>query len=460
MNPIKQRSISSFFEVGGEYFNYALYTVENRALPSIIDGLKPGARKILHAGLKTLKGETKFLNLVGATLQHSNYAHGDASLTGTILTLSQEYTDNLAPLEVIGSGGTLRSRETAAPRYLSIQLSKYAKLYRQDESILPYKYEDGESIEPEYYLPLIPMVLTKRTSGMGLGYAYNQAISYNPLEIVDSCLSFLETGKSTQINAYIKQFSGIFEQNEDRTWAEARWSHHKDTITVTELPPSETFESFEEALDAAKTTGKILDWEDSSVDSKMKYIIKGNATELTKMIEKRQHWKVLRLGEYLKRPTLTLLDENGRVAIFNSVEEIIEYFTAFRLNLYTKLKSVKISDLEQRIEKLSEILKFLELYLDGKIKLDRNTPIDKTKVELDKHKLPHSVLTIQFNKLSKEEYDKLAQQKKDFEDELKIVKTTPEKVMYTKDLKNLRKDLETDFPVINEYRISLPEVEN
>lgn len=451
---IRKRSISSFFEVGGEYFNYALYTVENRALPSIIDGLKPGARKVLHAGLKTLKGETKFLNLVGSTLQHSAYHHGDASLVGTILTLSQEYTDNLAPLEIVGSAGSLRARETAAPRYLGIQLSKYAKLYRQDESILPYKMEDGESIEPEYYLPLIPLVLTKRTGGMGIGYKYDQSISYNPLELIDSCLNVLETGKASLIRPYIKQFAGVYEQNEDRTWAEARWTHQKDKIIVTELPPSETFESYEDALDSAKAKGLILDWENDSVDDNLKYIIKGNAADLTRMIEKKQHWKALRLGEYLKRPTLTLLDENGRVAIFNTIEEIIEYFTNFRLGLYTKLKSVKIEDLETRISKLSEILLFLELYLDGKIKLDRNTPIDKTKEQLDSYKLPHSVLAIQFNKLSKEEYDKLANQKAELEAELQKVKTTPEKTMYTNDLKALRKDLEGDFPVINEFKIA------
>lgn len=451
---MKKVNITNFFQDEQQgYLGYARYVVEHRALPSIVDGLKPGARKVLHAGLKTLNGEQKYLKLIGATLEHSLYAHGDSSLMGTITTLAQHYSDNLAPLDIIGAGPELRSYGSASPRYLAIKLSKYAKLYRQDENILNYKVEDNQSIEPEYYLPLIPMALTKRTSGMGLGYSYSSSISYNVLDIIDACIAHLKGNKTLPtLHPYIKGFTGkyVFEPN-NRVWAEATWTHKGSKILVTELIPSMTYEKYEELLDKAKDNGKILDWDNLSEGENILYEIKGNATDLAKLISSKNHWRWLKLGEYLKRPTLTLLNEFGKVSEFESIEHILKYFTDFRLRRYDELKDVKITDLETRIAKTSEILKFIELYLEGKIKLDKNTPLEKTLTVLDKHKLPHKVLDMQIRKLTKEEYDKLTKHKQELEAELKRVLTTTTIDMYLQDLKELRKDMKSDFPTINTY---------
>lgn len=457
MSNTTKMKVSDFFqneETG--YIGYARYVVENRALPSIIDGLKPGARKVLHAALKTLKSEQKYMKLIGATYEHSAYHHGDSSLSGTITTLAQHHTDNCAPLQIIGAAPELRAPGTASPRYLGIELSKYARLYRQDESILNYKFEDGQYIEPDHYLPLIPLALTKRTSGMGLGYSYNSSISYNPIDVIDACVAHLNKKKKLPLlRPYIKGYSGSFEFEEDnRVWCEAKWQHTGSKIVITELVPSQTFASYEELLDKAKEAGKILDWDNKSKGDDILFEVTGNATDLKKLISSKNHWRYLKLGEYLKRPTLTLLNEDGKVAEFESIEHILRYFTDFRLKKYDELKSVKIEDLTKRIDKTNVLLKFIELYLSGKIKLDKDTPIEKTLKVLDKHKLPHSVLDMQIRKLTKEEYDKLSKQKQDLEAELKKVKTTTTLQMYKEDLAVLKKEFKSDFPEVNEYKHS------
>ena len=89
---IENHEIANFF--AGPYYDYAIYVLEQRAIPSIIDGLKPGARKIINAAFKTLpntKVETKFLDLVGSTMSISKYHHGDSSIEGTIVTLGQHF---------------------------------------------------------------------------------------------------------------------------------------------------------------------------------------------------------------------------------------------------------------------------------------------------------------------------------------------------------------------------------
>lgn len=460
-----KQDISYFFQdEDNGYLGYAQYVVGHRALPSIIDGLKPSHRKIIHAALSTMKDstESKFLKLVGATLDKSAYAHGDVSLTGGIVTLAQYHTNLLHPLEIIGAGPELRASGHAAPRYLGIKLSKYAKLYRQDENILEHKIDDGQSIEPKYYLPLLPQILANRTSGMGLGFSFGNHVSYNPLDLIDGVLSHITTPKKPlpKLRPYINEFSGIFEYNEaeDRWWAEANWELKGDRIIVTELTPSQSYESFEAALDKAKDAGKILDWENLCEESQLKYEIIGNASDLKKLVENRGIWSHLKLGEYMKRPNLTMLNEDGKVTIFDDVEHVLRYFASFRLGMYDKLKSTKITDFNNRIARLSDLLKFIELYLDGKIKLDRNTPIAATIKVLDKHDLPHNVLDMQIKKLTKEEYDKLAAQKKDLEAQLKRLISTTTLELYQSDLKDLRTSIKSDFPEVNTYKVAPIEI--
>ncbi|BBI90591.1 DNA gyrase/topoisomerase IV, subunit A [Tenacibaculum phage PTm1] len=318
---------------------------------------------------------------------------------------------------------------------------------------MEHKYEDGQKIEPKYYLPLIPIALTKRTSGMGLGYKYESSISYCPLSIIDACISHLKKSKKvSQLLPYIKGYTGNYKFSEDgRVWASAKYVHKGSKITVTELVPSVTFEKYEEILDKAKANEHILDWENNSKDDNIEYVIKGNTSTFDKLFKSGRIYSLLKLGEYFKRPTLTMLDEFGKVIEFDTVEEILRYFTDFRLRMYDKTKESKITTLQNEIQHKNHIIKFIELYLNGKIKLDKNTPIEKTISVLDKHKLPHFVLDIKIRKLTKEEYNKLKGEVSDLENQLKRVKNTPNLKMYLEDLHNLKKDLKNDFSKINNY---------
>jgi DNA topoisomerase-2 len=174
--------------------------LEQRAIPSIIDGLKPGARKIINAAFKTIPEgkKTNFMDLVGSTMAVSKYHHGNASIEGTIVTLGQSYSNNTAPLELVGNGGTLKDKTAAAGRYLSVRLSKWAKLLKQNENILEYNYDNGVKVEPQHYLPLIPLLLMNRTSGLAIGFSYGLSTSYNPVSITSACIEYVKTGDIKQ----------------------------------------------------------------------------------------------------------------------------------------------------------------------------------------------------------------------------------------------------------------------
>ena len=249
----KQRNITDFLNT--EYKDYAMYVIANRAIPSLIDGFKVGARKIMHAalngGMKNGK-EIKNLNLVGDVYNLTLFTHGDASLHGTIFTLSQFFKDNLNPLAINGQCGTLRDENAlSAPRYLHVKLSKYAKLYKTDIDLLEYVFDEGTYLEPVNYLPIIPTVLTSRTSGMAPGYSF-ESFSYNPLDIIDACLDVLISGKiQRSVRPYVRgilQHNFQFEDTQNRWINYGEYKAEGDMLYITDLPYDIGYDKFEKQL--------------------------------------------------------------------------------------------------------------------------------------------------------------------------------------------------------------------
>ena len=184
------KNITDFFS--GEYKEWAKSVVEERALPSVIDGFKPTARKVVHAAnVGSLKDGKlyKLLALSGDSMKLSLYSHGDASLNQVIINLCKSFNDNFNPLESDSQVGTLRDPDSAgSPRYLYVKQSKWmSNIYKTDYNLLNFVFEEGQYVEPEYYLPIIPTVLCKNNIGVAVGYAMHN-ISYNPLNIIDACI--------------------------------------------------------------------------------------------------------------------------------------------------------------------------------------------------------------------------------------------------------------------------------
>lgn len=450
---IVNNDVSNFYS--GEYYDYAIYVLEQRAIPSIIDGLKPGARKIVNAALKILpntNAETKFLDLVGSTMSISKYHHGNSSIEGTIVTLGQSYSDNTAPFELLGNGGSLKDTTSAAPRYLDVKLSKWSKLLRQNENILEYNYDNGSKVEPVHYLPLIPLILMARTSGIAIGFSYKLSTSYNPASITSACIEHLKTGKIEQeLIPHINQWSGSFirKESEDKVFAKGTYEidNAKGIISVYEFAPNETYSDFEDNLKTLHEAGKIVKWENLSYEDDINYKIYVNKDLLAKQIATKKIEATYKISQWLDKSTLSVLDENGRLKEFQKIKDIVSYFVNYRLDKYDKLKAVMIDDFNAKISEASILRKFIDLYLSGKIKISKDITIDQTKLTLDKYELPHEVLDIRLSKLTKEEYDKLTDKIKDYENQLAILKTKSAKELYLHDLEELELEFKKDFPL-------------
>lgn len=193
MPDISYRDISDFLNT--DYKDYAKYVIATRCCPGF-DGLKVGARKVMHAAFNgAMKNgkEVKMLNLIGDVYSYTLFMHGDAGLTSSIFTKSAEFSDNLNPLEINGQHGHLRSPDAqSSPRYLNIKLSKYSNILKEDYNLLDYVYDEGQYLEPKCYLPIIPVVLCSSQVGMAPGYKYLNSVAFNPLDVIDCCMDVLK----------------------------------------------------------------------------------------------------------------------------------------------------------------------------------------------------------------------------------------------------------------------------
>ena len=459
MEKTSKRTITNFLNT--EYLNYAFSVLEERAIPSVIDGFKPGARKIMHASLAgtTKDGKLyKLLALSGDSMRVSLYSHGDSSLNSTIVNMCKAFNDNLNPLESDSQVGSLRDPDSAgAPRYLYVKHSKYMDLiYKTDYDLLDFVFEEGQYVEPMTYLPIIPTVLCKNNIGVAVGYSmHNQA--YNPLDIIDACKEVLSARAdkkekiTTTIYPYIR---GIKKENwryEEGSWynyGEWKLNQSKDMMTVTDLPADVSYEDFEKLLIKFKDEEYIKDWKNRSVDGGINYEISFPKKQLAVEMKKDRSGKRIankfKLIKALPDDLLWLLDENHKLKNFANKKEVIEYFVNYRLTIYTDRKKKLVKILEDRIKKNDELVKFIELVCKGKLKI-RNRSKSDIKVDMDSYKLPMELISTPMSKCTIEERDELLKQNEAMKKELEYIRNTSEKQMYLNDLNNLRKELEKDF---------------
>ena len=455
---IDNRTVTEFFN--SDYIDFTKYVISTRAIPGI-DGFKVGARKIMHAAFNggTKNGTTvKLLNLSGDTMRLSLFQHGDTALNGTIVSLAQDFNDNLNPLQIEGQFGSLRSPEASSPRYLYVKLSKYANLiYKTDYDCLNYIFDEGEYLEPIYYLPIIPTVITSRGIGMAPGYRFS-TMSYNPIDIIDNCINTLKHKKLITIRPYIRgiktyNWKYIIDHEKDESyWVNyGEWSYNKsrDIMIITDLPYDLTYNEFEKILNKYLETGYIKDWRNYSTDGKINYSIQFESGRLKKEIGQEDTDTHLpnkfKLIKKVPKDNLWVLDENAKVKYFDGPNSLIEYFTEFRLNKYNDRKSRLVDVLTKRLQDNNDLCKFIKLVIENKIKIN-NRPRNEIKEDLKQYDLKDNLLSVPISKLTKEEYEALLKENESIKKELEYIKNTTIEEMYLKDLKDLRKVLEPDFP--------------
>ncbi len=443
------KTISEF--LSQEYKEFSLYTIESRAIPSVIDGFKPTQRKIIHVSSdiwRTGNEKTlKVFQLAGKVASDAFYHHGNTSLESAIITMAQKFKNNMPLLDEDGQFGSLRSPEPGAARYIGTKLNKNFRLLYKDFELLENKFEEGEEIEPKFFLPIIPTVLINGSSGIAVGFASN-ILNRSPKEIIDACQEILKGKTIKAIKPQIASFNGTFDQdleNHKRWIIRGRYEvTNTTTVKISELPPSMTNEKYEAILDDLLEK-KIISGYDDNCKETIDYTIKFTRDNLNKAVEEDKLYKLLKLEE-AETEIYTTLDETGKLRIFDNTVDIINYFVTFRLDYYHKRKAFLLNKMQDDLNLLSNRGRFIKAILEGKleIKSRKKEEILSDIVTLGLTKIDDSydyLLRMPLWSLTKELFDKLREDFKIKKDDIEKLKATDPKDMYIADLTELKKKI-------------------
>jgi DNA topoisomerase II len=215
-----------------------------RSIPNLCDGMKPSQRKILYACFKrNLVSEIKVAQLAGYVGEHSAYHHGDASLHGTIIKMAQNFVGSnninlLMPCGQFGSRGE-GGNDSGAPRYITTYLTPitHTLFNKQDFRLHKYCTDDGYQIEPQYYVPIMPMILINGCDGIGTGWM-TKIPQFNPLDILTNIYNIMDNKPLNELAPWYLGFTGTIKRIAANKWI-SKGAYNivdKSTVEITELP--------------------------------------------------------------------------------------------------------------------------------------------------------------------------------------------------------------------------------
>lgn len=351
-----------------------------RSIPSVVDGFKPSQRKVFYGCLKkNLKSDMKVSQLSGAIAEVSAYHFGDASLQGTIIGMAQNYvgTNNVNLLSPEGQFGTrlMGGKDAASPRYIFTKINDIARtLFNADDlPILTYLDDDGFSIEPSFYVPIIPMVLVNGANGIGTGFS-TQVPQHNPKDIASNILAMLDDNEPAEIKPWYQGFEGSIEATGENSFTTTgRWSRpSSDTIEITELPVGKWTDDYKEFLEGCadpdvKKPSKlsIKSYQNYSTESRVKFIVEFPSGKLHDLVEKGSIESDLRLTTTLNTSNMHLYNRDGRIQKYKSIADIQRAHYDVRLEYYQSRKDFVIERLRRDIKILRNKIRFVESIMDG-----------------------------------------------------------------------------------------------
>merc|ERR1719394_1372576 len=355
-----------------------------RSIPSLVDGLKPGQRKVMYTCLKEnlSKKEIKVAQLAGKVAEKSAYHHGEVSLMGTIIGLAHNFvgSNNINLLQPIGQFGTRLSggKDSASPRYIFTQMSPLARhiFSEHDDPVLTYLMDDNKLIEPEWYIPILPMVLVNGADGIGTGWM-TKIPNYNPRDIVKNLKRMLEGKDPKDMVPWFKNFRGTIESIDNQRYViSGEIANLSDTkVEVTELPVRTWTNSYKEMLEGLlqgteKVPACITDYKDYNTDTTVKFIISMTEEKIRAAERDKGLHSFFKLQTTMSTTSMVLFDHLGCLKKYETVEEILREFYDLRLKMYEKRKAYMVGSLAGEAKKLSNQARFILEKCDGSLKVE------------------------------------------------------------------------------------------
>ncbi|KAJ6750862.1 hypothetical protein OIU85_001405 [Salix viminalis] len=369
-----------------------------RSIPSMVDGLKPGQRKILFCSFKrNFVKEAKVSQFSGYVSEHSAYHHGEQSLASTIIGMAQDFvgSNNINLLLPNGQFGTrsVGGKDHASSRYIYTQLSPITRFLfpKDDDGLLDYLDEDGQTIERNWYMPIIPMVLVNGCEGIGTGWS-TFIPNYNPRDVVANIRRLLNGEMMEPMNPWYRGFKGTIEKGASK---EAGCSYtvngvinevNETTLRITELPVRRWTDDYRAFLNSVTEGNRDENGnlpKDPFVKDFRKYgddaavVFEVQLSEENMMAAKQEGLlKKFKFTTSISTSNMHLFDSAGVIKKYDNPEQILEEFFHLRLEHYEKRKKVLLENLEFELLKLENKVRFILGVVRGEITVNNRKRAD------------------------------------------------------------------------------------
>ncbi|XP_011646495.1 DNA topoisomerase 2 isoform X1 [Pogonomyrmex barbatus] len=376
-----------------DFINVELVLYSNydnvRSIPNMMDGFKPGQRKVIYTCLKRNdKREVKVAQLAGSVAEHSAYHHGETSLMATIINLAQNFvgSNNINLLQPIGQFGTRLAggKDSASPRYIFTMLSPLARyiFHKHDDPLLKHEYDDNQRIEPVHYIPVIPMVLVNGADGIGTGWM-TKIPNYNPREIIENLHRMMDGADPKPMRPYYKNFKGVVESCGDYRYVISGEISviGPDKVEITELPIGTWTQTYKETVlepmlhGTDKTPAIITDYKEYNTDTAVHFIVMMNRDKLLELERDGLH-KAFKLQTTMTITSMCAFDENQCLNKYDNVIQILKGFYKVRLDAYYKRKDYLEGVLQAEAAKLSNQARFILEKCDGDLVIENKKKKD------------------------------------------------------------------------------------
>ena len=369
---VRQLTITDF--IHKDLVNFSLADLK-RSIAHVADGLKPSQRKVMYSCFqKNLRDEMKVAQLAAYVAEKSAYHHGEVSLAETIVKLANDYTgsNNINLLEPCGQFGTrlMGGKDASQTRYIFTRLSdETRKIFDpKDDAVLTYLDDDGRTIEPEHYMPVIPMVLVNGTEGIGTGFSC-YVPPFNPTDIKENITNFMNGKELKKMKPWFRGFRGRIFEDEAIGWVtEGVWQVVGTTVKVIELPPGRWTQDYKEHLDILIDKKIITSFTNNSTTEDVDFLIQG--------YEGKDIVKDLKLQKTVRCTNMHLFHPTKGICKYNTPEDILSDFMDLRVDYYTKRKAQLIESTKMRSNICSHRAQFVKKVIEGAIVVFRKKKRD------------------------------------------------------------------------------------
>ncbi|AUE23169.1 DNA topoisomerase II [Citrobacter phage CF1 ERZ-2017] len=441
---LNQRSLQSIID--NEAKEFAIYTVENRAIPNMIDGFKPVQRFVMKRALDLSRGnKEKFHKLasVAGGVADLGYHHGEGSAQDAGALMANTWNNNFPLLDGQGNFGSRLVQKAAASRYIFCRVSdNFRKVYK-DLEIAP-AHKDNEHIPPAFYLPVIPTVLLNGVRGIATGYATN--ILPHSFESIVECTRLALEGKlDKEPEVKFPKFNGKVVPTEDGG-VELHGVYKFTSASqmyISEIPYKFDRDTYvEKVLDPLEEKGLITYTDDCS-KAGFGFKVKFRKDYFNGETEDERHDMIMRDFKLIEKLSqfIVVIDENGKLNDkFTKASDLIKHFVEVRKTFVKKRIEHKLNEVKEQLTLAVAKAQFIKDVVDGKIVIQGKTRkalvSELEKVDLFKSHV-EKLVSMNIYHITSDEAKKLVEIAKTLKKEYKYWQETTPEAEFIKDLEEL-----------------------